>query len=278
LNTNVRAIETKVPSAKNAILSINAEANTYTRMKIDIRIFVIVLSFFFINNLHSQTGETHRTIINFDAGWSFKKNITPWTWRYKYESANWEKVNLPHDWSIKGPFNKEEPSGGYGAYLPTGTGVYRKSFTLDKSMKDKIITIEFDGVYMNSEVYCNGVWLGKRPNGYVSFSYDITPYIKVGDFENKIMVLVDNSIQINTRWYSGSGITQHVRMVATDKLHVPQWGTFISTPVVNKNNTIANFKTTIKNHYPALKEVTLKTSLFDLNNKLVARKNYTVKS
>ncbi len=130
---------------------------------------------------------------------------------------------------------------------------------------------------MNSEVYCNGVWLGKRPNGYVSFSYDITPYIKVGDFENKIMVLVDNSIQINTRWYSGSGITRHVRMVATDKLHVPQWGTFISTPVVNKNNTIANFKTTIKNHYPALK-VTLKTSLFDLNNKLVARKNYTVKS
>ncbi len=90
-------------------------------MKIILLALLIGLLLIFTNNVLSQTGETYRKIINFDEGWSFKKNITPWTWRYKYESSNWEKVNLPHDWSIKGPFDKEEPSAGYGAYLPTGT-------------------------------------------------------------------------------------------------------------------------------------------------------------
>lgn len=111
----------------------------------------------------SQKKEMVRNVQNFNDDWVFKRDITPWVWRYKLETFNWQKVDLPHDWSITGPFDKNALVGGFGAYLPTGTGVYRKIFKLGTSQKDKNITIEFDGVYMNSEVYCNGVWLGKRP-------------------------------------------------------------------------------------------------------------------
>lgn len=222
--------------------------------------------------------QTTRTVSDFNENWVFKKDITPWVWRYKLETFNWEKVTLPHDWSITGPFNKDEPVKGFGAYLPTGTGVYRKNFKLDPSQKDKNITIEFDGVYMNSEVYCNGVWLGKRPNGYIGFSYDITPYVKFGDFENKIMVLVDNSRQISTRWYSGSGINRDVRLVVTDKLFIPQWGTFVTTPKINNSLATVNVKTTVRNNYTDARKITVKALVYNQEGELVAQKYSSAKA
>jgi beta-galactosidase len=246
-------------------------------MRLKIRSLLIAFSLIWSISLYSQSAEIGRRIINFDEGWSFQGEISHWTWRYKWGSDHWEKVNLPHDWSIKGPFDKDEPSGEYGAYLPTGTGVYRKSFILDKSLKDKTVSIEFDGVYMNSEVYCNGIWLGKRPNGYMGFSYDLTPWVKFGDFENKISVLVDNSVQINCRWYTGSGITRHVRIIATDNLHIPQWGTFVSTPEIHEESALVNVKITIRNMYTVSKDAGVRTSIFDTGGNLLAEKTIPVK-
>src|SRR5690606_28351129 len=153
--------------------------------------------------------------------------------------------NLPHDWSIEGPFNKNNPSGRSGAFLPRGIGWYRKHFNISEKYRDKIVTIEFDGVYMNSDVWINGVHLGNRPYGYVSFYYDLTPYLKIGN--NVIAVRVDNSEEPNSRWYPGSGIYRHTWIVITDKLHIDKYGIYITTPQVSFDLATVSVKTTIKN-------------------------------
>jgi beta-galactosidase len=111
--------------------------------------------------------------------------------------------------------------------LPTGVGWYRKNLYL-KTEKGKNILIEFEGVYMNSDVWINGHHLGHYPNGYMSFYYDLTPFIKSG--KNIIAVRVDNSLQPNTRWYSGSGIYRPVWLHIADPLHIAHWGSYVTTP------------------------------------------------
>ena len=153
-----------------------------------------------------------------------------------YDDSKWRSLSLPHDWSIEGEFSKEHPATTQGGALPTGIGWYRKTFVLPLAAKNKNIRIEFDGVYRNSEVWINGNYLGKRPYGYSSFSYDLTKYIKPAPAKNAIVVKVDNSQQPNSRWYSGSGIYRNVRLVATNKISVEKWGTFITTPEINSRN------------------------------------------
>ena len=148
----------------------------------------------------------------FDFGWQFALN----------DSTKWRAVNLPHDWSVEGTFDKNAPAGNDGAYLPTGKGWYRKTFTLGREYKGKLLRLYFEGVYMNAEVYVNGHRAGGHPYGYSSFFVDITPYYIIG--KNVVEVRVDNSQQKNCRWYSGSGIYRHVWLMATDKLHITDWG------------------------------------------------------
>src|SRR5262249_12376280 len=130
---------------------------------------------------------------------------------------------VPHDWSIEGPFDETHLTGQGGGFLPAGVGWYRKHFTAPANRR---VFIEFDGVMANSEVSINGRLLGKRPYGYVSFRYDLTPYLKSGD--NVISVRVDNSNQPASRWYSGAGIYRHVRLIVTDPVHVDRWATFVT--------------------------------------------------
>lgn len=151
----------------------------------------------------------------FDAQWQFALN----------DSTQWRTVNLPHDWSIEGDFDKDAPAGNDGGYLPTGKGWYKKTFTLGKDYKNKQVRFYFEGVYMNSEVYVNGKRAGGHPYGYSSFFVDATPYIIIG--KNEVEVRVDNSKQKNCRWYSGSGIYRHVWLLTTDKLHFDEWGVYI---------------------------------------------------
>ena len=122
-----------------------------------------------------------------------------------FADAGWRDVDLPHDWSIEGPVEENAPSGGSGAYLPTGIGWYRKSFACPSSDRGRVVVLEFDGVYQNSEVWINGQYLGLRPYGFVPFAYELTPHLNF-DGENVVAVRVDNSRQTNCRWYSGSGI------------------------------------------------------------------------
>ncbi len=120
------------------------------------------------------------------------------------DDSQWRVLDLPHDWSIEGEFNKDNPATPGGGALPGGIGWYRKSFSIPESDHKKLLFVDFDGVYRNSEVWINGHYLGKRPYGYSSFQYQLTPFLKYGKEQNILAVKVDNSQQPNSRWYSGS--------------------------------------------------------------------------
>ena len=149
----------------------------------------------------SEAGQPPRKSL-FDFDWKFNKEDVPNGENVGLDDASWQAISLPHDWSIEGPFSESNPSGPGGAFLPGGIGWYRKSFTLPESLAEKHVEIEFDGVYMNSDVWINGVHLGRRPYGYISFAYDITRHLVPG--VNLVAVRVDNSLQPNSRWYTGA--------------------------------------------------------------------------
>ena len=187
------------------------------------------------------------------------------------DDAQWRKLDLPHDWSIEGEFSENAPSGTGGGALPGGLGWYRKTFTVPMTSKGKLIFIEFDGVYRNSEVWINGEYLGKRPYGYISFAYELTPHLIYGGGPNVIAVKVDNSQQPNSRWYSGSGIYRNVWLTTLDPVHVEQWGTYVTTPEVNAQSATVVIKTKVSNGSNSAGPVNLTTIIQDANGKEVAR-------
>lgn len=216
-----------------------------------------------------------RVIQNFNKNWKFYYADTiDQKMDYKeagYNDAKWRVLNLPHDWSIELPFAKENPATPEGGALPGGIGWYRKTFTVPVSSKNKQISVEFDGVYRCSEVWINNHLLGFRPNGYISFQYNITPYLKFGQ-ANTIVVKVDNSKQINSRWYSGSGIYRNVRLVTTNQIAVDHWGTFVTTPKVSETAATIAVKTFIRNASGTPASVSIKLTLTDAAGKEVATK------
>ncbi len=149
-----------------------------------------------------------------------------------FDDSSWRGLRLPHDWAVEGDFNRLNPSGTGGGALPGGIGWYRKHFRMDESLRGKTVHIDFDGVYMNSTVWLNGVELGTRPYGYISFSYDLTPHIN-WDGDNVIAVRVNNSDQPNSRWYSGCGIYRNVWLRIQNPAHIAQWGIFARNEGVN---------------------------------------------
>ncbi|HVW94584.1 MAG TPA: beta-galactosidase GalB [Mucilaginibacter sp.] len=174
-----------------------------------------------------------RTTANFDKGWRFHLGDVDHGENKSMNDAAWRQLDLPHDWSIEGKFSKDNPAKPEGGALPGGIGWYRKTFTIPADSKGKLVYIDFDGVYQKSDVWINGHHLGFRPNGYISFRYELTPYLNFGG-NNTIAVKVDNSAQPNSRWYSGSGIYRNVWLVTTSKAAVDHWGTFITTPKIDK--------------------------------------------
>jgi len=176
-------------------------------------------------------------------------------------------LNLPHDWSIEGEFSETAPAGTGGGALPGGTGWYRKSFTIPTTSKGKLIFIEFDGVYRNSEVWINGHYLGKRPYGYSTFEYELTPHLIYGAKPNVIEVKVDNSQQPNSRWYSGSGIYRNVWLTTLDPFHIEHWGTYVTTPDVTEQSAAVVVKTRVNSAAP----VDLTTIIHDADGREVSR-------
>ena len=181
----------------------------------------------------------------FTADWLFRLGDDSTAARPDYDDTNWRKLNLPHDWAVEGEFSKDNPSGTGGGALPGGIGWYRKTFTVDKAEEGKRLCIDFDGVYMNSTVYINGHRLGTRPYGYISFGYDLTPYIKWGE-KNVIAVRVDNEEQPNSRWYSGCGIYRNVWLTKVNPVHVAQWGTYVTAKEVTKNSARLSVRTKLQ--------------------------------
>lgn len=159
----------------------------------------------------------------------------PDAWQAWFDDSCWEEVNLPHDWSVTRPFSRECSSGT--GYLVGGIGWYRIHITPKNEWKGKRIAINFDGIYKNSRVWCNSYYLGERPNGYISFSYDITDAFRF-DTENIISVYVDHRDIADSRWFTGSGITRKVTLSIEEAVHPVPNGIFFTTPKVSETEAI----------------------------------------
>ncbi|MEO5998880.1 MAG: beta-galactosidase GalB [Chitinophagaceae bacterium] len=214
-----------------------------------------------------------RIVSDFNKAWKFFLGDEKLAYLASYDDSKWRNLDLPHDWSIEGSFSDRYPTTSNQAALPAGIGWYRKTFSLPGSEKDKIIYINFDGIYRNSEVWINGHYLGKRPNGYVSFRYKLTPYLSFGKEANTITVKVDNSAQPNSRWYTGSGIYRKVWLLATNKIGVDQWGTFVSTPVVNSQSAIVQVQTRLLNMTGVDSMINVQNTIIDATGRVVFSKN-----
>ncbi|MEJ2077214.1 MAG: beta-galactosidase GalB [Acidobacteriota bacterium] len=212
-----------------------------------------------------------RQTTNFDGGWKFHLGDVADAQKPDFDDSGWRSLDLPHDWSIEGQFSESNPATPGGGALPGGIGWYRKSFTVPESDADRLVFIDFDGVYRNSEVWINGAYLGKRPYGYSSFQYELTPHLHFGGGSNVLAVKVDNSEQPNSRWYSGSGIYRNVWLVVTDKVHVDHWGTFVTTPKIETDAATVHIATTVKNGADGDQAVQLTTVLYDPAGREVSR-------
>jgi beta-galactosidase len=189
-----------------------------------------------------------RITFSLDADWRFSRAYATGAESPGFDDTKWRVVNVPHDWSIEGPFAASNPTGGAGGFLPAGIGWYRKHFDLPKEYAARRVFIEFDGVMANSDVWINGMHLGKRPYGYVSFGYELTKDLVIGSGKSNVLaVRVDNSGQPASRWYTGAGIYRHVRLVATDPVHFVKWGTFITTPRVDVAQATVRVQGTLVN-------------------------------
>lgn len=230
-------------------------------------IFIIVFAFLLLSKINANH-PIYRQQFLMNYNWKFIQSDIEGADKVNFDDSKWRNLNLPHDWSIEGKFSENAPAGGNGGYLPTGIGWYRKHFNVSEDDMNKIIWIEFDGVYMNSDVWINGNHLGFHPYGYIGFYYNLTPYLKKG--ENIIAVRVDNSLQPNSRWYTGSGIYRNVWLVKIDPLHITHWGVYVTTPVVSKDFALVKIKTKIENNYKSVKKGILRSTLVDKSGNAVS--------
>lgn len=208
--------------------------------------------------------------VKFNDGWLFRLQDDSTAVGTDYNDSEWRKLSLPHDWSVEGQLSPSLAS--CTGYLPGGIGWYRKHFNItDKAARHYIY---FEGVYNRSEVYLNGHLLGKRPNGYVSFLYDMTPYLKEGD--NVLSVRVDHSRYADSRWYTGSGIYRDVWLVSAPEIHFAQWGIgWHATSLTDRQATIAVDMEVEKNRATSDK-LEVSATLYDADGKQVAQRRTRV--
>lgn len=207
---------------------------------------------------------------NFDCGWLFHHGDIPEArWNKRIDASKFRAVNLPHDWSIELKPDPQSPCGASGGFFPTGIGWYAKSFHIPEELRGSKIFIEFEGIYMNSEIWINENYLGRHPYGYTSFYYDLTPYINYGK-ENDLRVLVDNSYQVNSRWYSGSGIYRHVWLMTANPLHISHWGTYIVTEEVGEKSAKVCVKTSVENETKEEQNIILRSRVISPDGSIAA--------
>jgi len=186
--------------------------------------------------------DMNQAIMTLNEGWRFHCGDVPEAWYKGYDDSAWEKVFLPHDWSVHMPFQKEYSSGS--SYLAGGIGWYRLRFSLPEAYREKRIRIVFDGIYKNSRIWCNSYHLGKRPYGYSEISYDITEFVNFGDQDNEISVQVTHTDLADSRWFTGSGIYRKVWLIAEEPVHPVLHGTQFRTVAVCGNETEASTAST----------------------------------
>src|SRR6266571_789402 len=191
--------------------------------------------------------------LGFDRGWRFRLGDLPGgIWHDSLDDSNWRSVDLPHDWSIELERDPANVSGSDGGYFPTGVGWYQKRLSVPDDWHGKTLLIEFEGVYMNAEVWLDEHFLGRHPYGYTPFHYDLTPYL---DGDPVVRVLVDNACQPNSRWYSGSGIYRHVWLWVGEPLRIDLRGVSITTP----DEASVRVQTCVVNDVDVAREITLRS-------------------
>lgn len=193
-----------------------------------------------------------------------------------FDDSAWRRVAVPHDWSIElAPTTRHGTTSGTG-FFPGGLGWYRTTFTLPPSLAGKRISVEFDGVYMDSYVHCNGTEVGRHPYGYTGFAFDLTDLLHTdGTTENVIAVKVQNRLP-SSRWYSGSGIYREARLVVTDPVHVARWGTYVTTPDITDERALVRVRTSVVNVSGAGADVEVVSRIVDARGRTVARTSSTV--
>ncbi|MFO7670478.1 MAG: glycoside hydrolase family 2 TIM barrel-domain containing protein [Bacteroidales bacterium] len=200
-----------------------------------------------------------------DAGWRFYLGDLTGAEDPQIDDGSWRSLDLPHDWSIEdipgsgSPLDPEAVGGINTGYFRGGTGWYRKTFDLPADLKGSRLSILFEGVYMDATVWINGSLLGNHPYGYTSFWYDITDQLVFGE-ENCIAVKVRNEGR-NSRWYSGSGIYRHVWLTVTEPVHIPHWGTSVTTPLTGEDTATVLVINEIVNQGEKAESLTVKTSI-----------------
>ncbi|MGA8939102.1 MAG: sugar-binding domain-containing protein [Acidobacteriaceae bacterium] len=217
---------------------------------------------------YGQSGGPRKQI-DADFGWRFSLGDPAGAQDPNFDDSSWRTINVPHDWSIEGVPDPKNLSGSGGGYFPTGVGWYRKTFRVPRTWESKRVSVEFDGVYMDSTVYLNGHALGTHPNGYTSFAFDLSPYLVLGR-TNVLAVRVDNSKQPNSRWYTGSGIYRHVRIVVTNPVHIAHWGVFVTTPIVTAAHAEVVLHIRVANEATTATDVAVETSIISRSGITVA--------
>jgi beta-galactosidase len=229
-------------------------------------LFVMILASFTVKAQVSDNTDV-RISENFNQGWKFHIGDITDAYQLTCNDTEWRTLVLPHDWSVEGAFSESNPATPGGGALPGGIGWYRKTFRLPSSYKGKCVFVNFDGVYRKSEVWINGHYLGMRPNGYISFQYELTSYLNFDGKDNVLVVKVDNSQQPNSRWYSGSGIYRNVKLVVTNPVFVDLWGTFVSTPKVSEKEATVAIETNIRNTTKKVVDVEVIHKVIDMSGK-----------
>lgn len=208
--------------------------------------------------------------VKFNDDWLFSLKDDSASHNPSFDDSRWRKLHLPHDWSVEAQLSPSLAS--CTGYLPGGIGWYRKHFTVtDDSPRHYIY---FEGAYNRSEIYLNGHLLGKRPNGYVSFMYDLTPYLKPGN--NVLAVRIDHSRYADSRWYTGSGIYRDVWMVSASDVHFALWGVGWHAASLTDRRAEVAVETEIEKHLPLSGKLEVKAALYDASGRLVAQKSARV--
>lgn len=185
---------------------------------------------------------------------------------------DWRTVELPHDWSIEGPFSPKWASGT--GFLPGGIGWYKKDFSVDEYNEQLKYAIYFDGVYKNSEVWINGHYLGKRPYGFIPFQYDLTPYLE--EANNTIIVKVDRENYADARYYTGSGIYRNVYLLTQNQVHFAQWGVGFNTPEINEKEATAHLDVEIAQGLQSDVDIDIRAVIKNSDGNKVSEKNQIV--
>lgn len=205
---------------------------------------------------------------NICSGWKFILSDPEDARSVGFDDSKWEKIDLPYDWSVKGRLSPDLAS--CTGFLPGGTGWYRKQLHVSNDQQGRKLFLYFEGVYNRSEVYVNGNLVGKRPNGYISFMYDITPFVKYGE-DNVIAVRVDHSRSADSRWYTGSGIYRNVFLIEAGLVHIAEWGVYVYPKTSISKQGILDIGIEIENESDENAALMVNNELISPDGKIVAK-------